>query len=156
MNEGTSSPSAGPTATFSSVMAGEGAPERSREIHFPQGLPGFPGTRRYRLDPLPESAGFLWLQAVEEPWIRFLVTPYLRDGLPLGEEAVASACALLGLSPCDALILLVASVERDGGRLRIHVNLRAPIFIDCRSRCGSQQVLPDPTQPVRHLLHSSN
>lgn len=112
-------------------------------IDFPQGLPGFPEARSFRLEPVPATLPMLRLRALDLPALTFLLV-----GSPEGgptPATIETVCAGVGLSPADTVVLFVAT--RNQGDLV--VNLRAPILIDPVAHRGRQVVLPDPKLPLR-------
>lgn len=132
----------------------EPAGASAHEVRFPQGLPGFPGATRFRLEPLLPPSGLLRLVSVDVPELRFLVVAHTEGRLPLNRGDLETACVELGIAPDHAAILVVvtAQVNPNSGRHHLFVNLRAPIFIDTLQRAAVQHVLPCPTYPVRHPL----
>ena len=127
-------------------------------IVFPQGLPGFPGATSFALRPLTDAAGeLLVLESTEDPELRFLVLPYADRQVPLLRTDVDGACALLGIRPDDAAVLLVVTSRHEPGsdgltRQRLYVNLRAPLMLDTVRRTAVQHVLASPAYSVRHCL----
>ena len=105
-----------------------------RVIHFPWGMPGFEGLKRYVLleyDPEP----LRWLQAVDDPNVAFIVcppealgvkyyVPHVRT-LPLGLE-----------SKEDLLVLIMISINRVDLSIRPH--LRGPLLFNIQNRSGYQ------------------
>lgn len=128
---------------------GEDAPS---DIHFPQGLPGFPGESGYRLERLSGTERFLRLRSELENGPGFLVLPNPPEGSLLEQADVTSACAGAGLDPAGVIVLFVATASRDASGLRLFVNRRAPVLVDAQRKLGFQVVLPRPDYEVRHAL----
>jgi flagellar assembly factor FliW len=137
------------------VGAWEPAPaEACLQVRFPQGLPGFPATTRFRLEPLVAEAGLLRLTSIDDPELRFLLVAHVDGRLPLARADLDAACAALGLDAAETAVLLVVTAQSLPGspRRRFFVNLRAPIFLDTTQHAAVQHVLPCPSYPVRHPL----
>ncbi len=121
-----------------------------RVVHFPEGIPGFPNSRRFAL--LGEPGGlFLWLQSVDEPEVALPVAdPFSLFGgyeVPLDQEDVE---ALSVASPQEVAVLVVVTVRSDP--LEATANLAAPILVNTTRRLGRQKVLADSAYSVRHPL----
>jgi len=107
---------------------------------FPEGIPAFEWVKRFVILSKPEEAPFMWLQAVDEPGLAFIVTMpatfHPNYELELSDEDVH----FLGLqSPDDALVLCIITVSRERPEM-ITANLAGPIIINWRTRVGKQVV----------------
>jgi flagellar assembly factor FliW len=146
-----------PAARAMSPRRGESEPEARQRatspvIRFPQGLPGFPGATQFALSPLEGGGGLLVLRSLERPGLRFIVTPHDPRMLPLAEADREAACEALGMAPEQVTLLLVLTVRGHPGQLELHVNLRAPIFLDAARCIAVQHVLASSAYPVRCRL----
>jgi len=107
---------------------------------FPDGIPAFETVRRYVILRNPEEAPFLWLQAVDDPELAFVVTVPSVFHPSYEVELSDDDVELLGLgSPEDALILTIITVWR-GKPERLTANLTGPIVINWRTQVGKQVV----------------
>jgi flagellar assembly factor FliW len=148
--------------TAPTLEAGPGAPPvipgrtpkpatPGRAVRFPQGLPGFPHLRRFRLEPLPGAGPFLVLAASDDPELRFVVLAGAA-GLLAAVDVAMAAEAALGAAADEVRVLLVVSLQGPPGERRAFVNLRAPILLDETRGLAAQHVLANPCYPVRHPL----
>lgn len=120
------------------------------EIRFPQGLPGFPDSRRFALVRWGAQPALSVLVDLDLPEIRFLVAP--PDVFFAGYTATLDdgTCALLDLhDPAHALLLTIINLA-DGGVPT--ANLLGPIVINVGNRTGVQAVLSDSTYAARTPL----
>jgi flagellar assembly factor FliW len=111
-----------------------------RVLHFPQGLIGFPGVRRFViLDHRPGSP-FKWMLCLEQPDLAFAVVepgklvPEYRAPLDL-------AARTLGTDPADVALFVIVTIPSDP--MAMTVNLMAPVIVDVRTRTSRQLVLED-------------
>lgn len=125
--------------------------DASRIIDFPEGVLGFPSSRRYALIDSHDTGTYFWLQSLDDPALAFLsVVPwaFFPDYEPELNPAEQEA---LGLeSPEDAIVLCLLTVHRDQGL--ITANLLGPIIVNTRTQVGRQVVLADSGYPVRAPL----
>ena len=120
-------------------------------LTFPAGLVGFPACRRYVvLDP-PEDADYQWFQSVDEPSLAFvimdvsLLQPDFRTNL--SEEGLTE----LEIIPTDSVsIMAVVTIPSDRPE-QATANLRAPLFVNLRTRQGKQLILHE-SIPLRYPL----
>lgn len=128
--------------------------EDDRVLHFPEGIPGFPQSRRFTL--LGEPGGlFLWLQSVDDPEVALPVAdPFaLIQGyeVPLDSEDVE----LLEVHTSqEVAALVVVTVRADP--LSVTANLAAPILVNTTRRRARQKLLPDEGYSVRHPLFAGS
>ena len=122
-------------------------------LHFPDGLPGFPGARRFLLQDLVEDGAFQLLTSLDVEGLELVVgQPWLffPDYAPeIGEQAQRE----VGLrTPEDAL--LFCSVTLPEGEDPVPtMNLLGPFVVNRHTLIGQQVVLGDEdTHPVRAPL----
>lgn len=134
-----------------SMSQPETAAEQS--LYFPDGIPGFPGPRRFLLRDLSEdgNGAFQLLESVDEPDVSMVVTvPWLffPDYAPEIDEVDRTE---LGLTePEDAVVF--CAVTMDGEHDIVYVNLLGPFVVNGQTRTGRQVVLRDDSQPLRAPL----
>lgn len=116
--------------------------EPTPELHFPAGIPGFPGARRFALLPAvddPETPLFQ-LRSLDDGGPEFAVVapaPFFPDYAPEIGDADAEAIGLEAAD--DALLLLILTVGED--LTSTTANLFAPVIVNQRTREAAQVVL---------------
>lgn len=117
----------------------------------PEGLPGFPGPRRFHLARIAEDDPVIWLQDAEDSG---LALPVIEPGSIISEYAPelpeAELDALGGPDADDLRFLLVLVIPSDPAG--VTVNLRAPIAVNERRGIARQVILDDEAYPVRYRL----
>jgi flagellar assembly factor FliW len=140
---------AGPTVTTVTFPNfGECTFAESEVISFPWGLPGFAELRRFLVLAIPEQAGYVWLQSLDDPGVALPLTdPWsLFDDYeaPLPHYAKQS----LNLqNPDDFCVLCVCVVGK--GAAEMTINLLAPVVINLKTRIGRQVPLENQRYSVR-------
>ncbi|GAA1907639.1 flagellar assembly protein FliW [Lapillicoccus jejuensis] len=109
-------------------------------IELTRPMPGFDDRRRFALVQLDEDGVLCALRSVDDPGLRFLVTPpapFFPDYAPVVSDEVA---AELGVdSPQDALLLVVLTAGRSLETST--ANLLAPLVVNVRTRRAQQVIL---------------
>jgi flagellar assembly factor FliW len=127
--------------------------EAERILHFADGIPGFPRSRRFVLvDMAPDGEGaFQLLQSLDEPTVSIVVTvPWLffpDYDFELSEIEQAE----LGITTVEETVVF-SPVTLDAEQQRIYLNLLGPIVINATTRQGRQVVLVDSDLPVRAAI----
>ncbi len=115
-------------------------------VVFPNGLPGFAGTQRFRLYREVDQPTLFWMQSEEDPGLQFSVTdPALlkvQYEITLSDEE----CALLQLENPEDISILVLLYTREGGDSiptgdNIRANFLGPLVINTHAHIGIQKVL---------------
>jgi len=122
-----------------------------RLIEMPVGLLGFEQYKRFSLVTNPEEEPFLWLQAVGETKLAFLVmSPFVVVPAYQPELAREDEEFLELQGPDDTLVFTIVSVH---SQQRATINLKGPIVLNRRTR-RAKQVIPlnAPTLPVAYPL----
>lgn len=128
------------TQTSEPAMGVGGLPAGEEDavlLEFSAGLPGFPASRRFRLESLgPELEPFCAMRSVAEPEICFTVVPpgiIFRDyAVEIDEQHVDT----LGLADgSDALVLAIVTVGDPPT-----ANLLGPLVVNRRTRVAAQVV----------------
>ncbi|WP_137939683.1 flagellar assembly protein FliW [Chitinivorax sp. B] len=106
-------------------------------ITFPEPLPGFEQSHRYKLfHEDKQNPIVLWLQSVDEPDVVFSLIDPATLGLHYEIMLSDEECVRLGVSnPSSVVVLLM--VAKDGDRL--DPKPYAPILINVESRIGMQK-----------------
>ncbi len=125
------------------------------EIDVPDGIPGFPGLRRFALSRLDDQGTVLELRSTEDDRVSFVVVPSVAlfpEYAPEIDDATAERLGLVGdaSDSAEPLVLLVVTL---GDTLATStVNLLAPVVVNGTSRVAAQVVLDDATLPLRAPL----
>ena len=125
-----------------------------RELHFEDGLPGFPEHQRFTLTRWgDDESPFSLLEAIDDE-LRFVVVPpelFFPDYAPvLGDDDVDR----LGLSDADDAIVLVV-VTLGAGPADATANLLGPVVINRHTLASAQVVLAGQDVPARAPLVSA-
>lgn len=123
-------------------------------LHLPNGLLGFAEFHEFGLAPLPEGrhSQFRVLQCMTAQDLAFLVAPLNLESRAIDEDDLMEACATLGISRHELIVLLIVTVRRDDDGARVSVNMRAPLFVDGARNVARQYVLPNNKYSIRHTL----
>jgi flagellar assembly factor FliW len=125
--------------------------EPDRLIEFPDGILGFPESRRFAMLDANDSGLYFWLQCVEDPALAFLsVIPweFFPDyAVDLSDEIERS---LAVAAESDVLVLSLVTVQADTRELT--ANLLGPLVINVVAKRGCQLVLADSGFSVRAPL----
>ena len=106
-------------------------------VAFPQGMVGFPASRRYALVARRPDDVFVWLHSLDEPDVAFPVADpwafHAEFAVELGDEELA----LVEADRREQLVMLaVVAVGDDPASATI--NLLAPVAINLERRLGAQ------------------
>lgn len=128
----------------------EAAGEEASLIRVLRGLPGFPGATLFQLEPVAGLSALLRLRSLEIDDLALIVTTGDDVAGLLDRGDIETAAAAMG-APAERLAtLFVVTLSRDAGGPRLHVNRRAPIFVDIEHGLAAQIVLQRPDYAVRH------
>lgn len=120
-------------------------------LEFRDGIPGFPGSRRFVLTDLSEDGAFQLLQSLDEEAVSMVVSvpwPFFPDYAP---ELADTEQRELGLSaPEDAVVFCPVTLDSEAGT--VYFNLLGPFVVNTQTRQGRQVVLTDPRHPLRAPL----
>lgn len=134
----------------------------NKTIFFPEGLLGMPDKTHFCLAdfPDPNYAQFKILQSVDAADLAFIT-------LPLDEDASLPSFRFIEMKDLDACmnaleidranfaVLLITSVHhalKDGGEMKISVNVRAPLILDTSKSEGIQYIFQSNKYEVRHVI----
>jgi flagellar assembly factor FliW len=140
---------------FRTTRFGELELPDSDAITLPEGILGFPDSRRFvLLEHDAEGTPFKWLQAVENPSLAFVIMdPHL---LVSGYEIVfdEEAIETLGSEKFDEenfAAMVIVNIPH-GDPIHMTANLRAPIIVRLDTRMGQQIVLANEDYPIQHRI----
>ena len=124
--------------------------EDGQIIDFTEGLIGLPQMRRAALIPLNDFSPFCWLVSVDDEKFRFLVV----NPQEIYNDFNSNVPKNMGLSADDSLKSL-AIVKISSDWRKTTVNLRAPIFIDEKTKRGTQYILNNSKYKLAENLPSN-
>ena len=119
-------------------------------IDFPHGMIGFPEHRKFVM--FEHKAPFAWLHSTEDPDLAFVVIDgsklcHLFDfKAPFGDKEIE-------LKEDDEFAILVVVTVRSDPKLTT-ANVKAPLFVNLRTRKGLQIIHDDPKFPTRFPIWS--
>lgn len=115
--------------------------QHSKSITFPDGVPAFESVREFVLIANEDEAPFLWLQAVTQPNLAFVVIdPFLicPDYTP---DVCDDDIETLNLQDAnDAYVLSIVNIKNSDGN-GVTANLVGPIVINLKERIAKQVIL---------------
>lgn len=117
-------------------------------LTFEDGIPGFPGSRRFVLVEVAEDSAFQLLQSVDEPDVALVVTVpwiFFPDYAPELSELERAA---LGIERREDAIVF-CPVTLDAEHETVFLNLLAPFVVNAATRRGRQVILLESGYPVR-------
>jgi flagellar assembly factor FliW len=124
------------------------------ELHFPSGLPGFPGERRFALVRWGAEGPYSLMVDLDNPDVRFLVMPpfvFFPDYVVDLDDAVAAKIHLEKSEDCLLLVIVTLGATVDDAT----ANLLGPIVINLQTREGVQAVLAESGYSTRVHLRST-
>ncbi len=137
--------------TFYTTRFGDIETDEGKIITFAEGLLGFASLKRYHIIQDPDQEPFLWLQAVDESDLAFVVVdPFLF--FP-GYEIQVKPHELHSIQLTDvshATVLTIVTIPKDPNQLT--ANLRGPLVFNMEARLGKQLVLIDDRYNTRHYM----
>jgi flagellar assembly factor FliW len=139
------------TMVIRTLNFGEIEVPEEKILHFKEGLPGFAQIQRYVLLDLASVKPFVYLQAIGEPPIAFLlVDPRLVE--PGYQYRLApSDLDDVGVSEAsEACVYVVATIPANPEDAT--VNLMAPIVVNEKLRRGKQVIMLESPYSVRHPM----
>jgi flagellar assembly factor FliW len=113
---------------------------RENPIVFPIGLLGMPDKFHFCLAEFPDEE------------LSFITLPVDLQNPIVEETDIKAACQDLGISENSMAMLLIVSVHRGPGDMRLSVNARAPLFIDTERRLAQQYVFRNDKYKVQHMI----
>jgi flagellar assembly factor FliW len=127
---------------------------RKNPIIFPAGLLGMPDKMQFCLTNFPSAklTRFKLLQSLEDLSLSFITLPLDYDNPVVARADLEQAAKDLGLPGDQMATLLIVSVHREPGGVRLSVNARAPIFLHTTRRLATQHVFPHTKYDIRHMI----
>lgn len=131
---------------------GEMEVNEEKIIDFPEGIPGFEGTKRFIIINNPDEENpFQWLQSVDEPNLAFvIISPFF---VKFDYDIVLPESAVEKLKIKDekdvglyTIVVVPENIEE------MTTNLSGPIVINTKEKLGKQVVLDDNRYSTKHYI----
>ncbi|GAO35972.1 flagellar assembly protein FliW [Sulfuricella sp. T08] len=115
-------------------------------LTFPNGMPGFEGSTRYKLfhDDKEQQVVVHWLQSIDEPDVAFALVDPAVFGLNYEFVLTDEEEQLLKMENVDdiAVLLIAYKPQPDAdSKTNINANINGPIVLNTRTRLGLQKIL---------------
>lgn len=138
--------------TINTTRFGELEIEEKRVIHFPEGLIGFPGQKKFVFFEHKPGSPFGWLQSVENGDLAFVtIDPFLIEQDYLG-DLTKEERALMQPDPSGKALVFALVTIPPGNPEKMTANLLGPLVIDTESRQGRQVILANSGYNPRHPI----
>ena len=123
-------------------------------ILFPAGLLGMPGKMQFCLTRFPSEKmqRFNVLQSIEDQDLAFITLPLDVTNPIIEREDLEQAARDLELPLDDIVVLLIVSVHRESGAVKLSVNARAPVLMRVSLKVAAQYVFPHTKYLIRQPL----
>lgn len=134
---------------------GEVKINRAQAITFPRGLLGMPDKFHYCITEFPSEKlrqRFKLLQSVDDFALSFITLPLDLENPIISKAHLAEVAAELEVPLPDLAVLLIVSVHRGVGGVRLSVNARAPVIIDASQKLAAQYVFPNEHYALQHYI----
>lgn len=127
---------------------------RKNPIVFPNGLLGMPDKFTYCLTKFPSEklSRFKLLQSLEDNDLSFITLPVELENAVVERKDIEQACKDLEIPSDELTMLLIVTVHRTGGAVKLSVNARAPIFIHTARRIATQYVFHSNKYDIQHMI----
>jgi flagellar assembly factor FliW len=112
-------------------------------IEFPNGLPGFPTSRKFIMAQKPEERPFAWMQSVSDPNLVFAVVDayaWVKDFM--FEVDDATLLEMGSLDPMDYAVYFIIRIQQQDSRTTLKAKSNSPVLVNIRNRQARQIVLP--------------
>ena len=110
-------------------------------IAFPEGLLGFAAIKRYTLLPNPTGGPLMWLQAIDDPKLAFIVCQPQLFKPDYRVQLKPQELASIELDELADGIVYTVMVVPAGNPKEMTANLQGPLVINAKQKVGKQFVL---------------
>jgi flagellar assembly factor FliW len=128
-------------------------------IHFPQGLIGMPNAQNFCLAHYPENKYDLYklLQSTDDDNLCFLSVPlapsfYSTEDSLISNSDIMQVTNSLNYNRKNLQILLITTIHNENEKIRVSVNLKAPLIIDTITMKGYQHIFHNDKYPVQYFI----
>ncbi len=121
----------------------------------PDGLPGFPGPRRFAILSGERYEPFRWLQSLDDPSLAFLVLDPLLFRPDYRIEVAPDDIRPIRMENLEAgFVLVIVTLPADPRQMT--ANLRAPLVFNPDQQLARQLILTRSEHPVRYRVFSGS
>jgi flagellar assembly factor FliW len=126
----------------------------NQAIYFPSGLLGMPDRIQFSLTHFPSDkmARFKLLQSLEDASLSFITLPVDIMNPIVQREDIEQAARDVGMALDDLALLLIVTVHRESGVVKLSVNARAPLMMSVSRRVAVQHVFANTKYQIRQPL----
>ncbi len=126
----------------------------AQAIYFPNGLLGMPDRQQFCLARFPSDkmGRFKVLQSLEDTTLAFMGLPVDLDNPIIDRADLEQAARDLEIPLAELAIMLLVTVHRESGMIRLTVNARAPLLMNITRRMAAQFVFPNTKYQIRQPL----
>jgi len=115
---------------------------RNKVIEFPDGLPGFPTSRKFLMAQKPEERPFAWMRSVSNTGLVFAVVDAYAWVKDFALEVEDSILLEMGsLDPMDYAVYFILRIEKHGKRTTLQAKPNAPVLVNIRTRQARQVIV---------------
>lgn len=120
-------------------------------ITIPEGILGFPNSKRYVLLDHSGDSPFKWFQSVDEPELTFIIIDPLFFKPDYRIEISRNEIPTLQpFAPDDLSVMAIVTIKE--GAKDITANLQGPLVINTKNRLAKQVVLVNTQHTTRHSI----
>ncbi len=124
-------------------------------LFFPNGLLGLDQYKDFALVemPNPKFQQFKLLQSLNDKDLSFVVLPVDPDSGLIASDDLDECCKATGVRKEYMVVLLITTVHRKPGEVKLTVNMRAPLVVDSEGKAGIQYVFPNNKYQITYALN---
>jgi len=136
---------------FTHVRFGDQAVARDKVIVFPDGIPGFEGSKQFALFDDPDSEPFQWLLSTENPSLGFVIVNPLYIWPSYAPKISRDDLKTLEVAN-QTDILLFSIVTLADNPSEVTANLSGPLVVNSVNRKARQLALLDDRYATKHKI----
>ncbi len=127
--------------------------ESDKIITFPQGILGFPHSKRFILFPHGDKSIFWWLQSLDDEDLAFVtISPSAICTENYSFKIPDDVQEMLKIKKPEQVEVLLLVTISDKPQKSVTVNLLGPIVINIETRLGAQLILDPVKYPVKYPI----
>ena len=115
---------------------------RDKIIEFPDGLPGFPASRKFVMAQKPEERPFAWMHSVSDPSLAFaMVDAYAWVNDFMLEVDDAELQKMGSMDPMDYAVYFILRIQKQDDHTTLQAKPNAPVLVNIRNRQARQVIV---------------